>query len=232
MIVKKYLKFFLLGLCILLVELCFYHYGLDYNIIFDFIKAYPIWAPLIFILACMLAMIGLIPTLPFNLGAGILFGGVYGGILSTIGSALGSIASFVIAKYITKDYAERLFDNRLMHWVNTELNTNGWRIVAFVRLCPGVPTGPINYVFGLTGMRLRTYSWVTFVFLFPPSLVISIMGQHLGTYYLGDTNINTFRLVITLTMGTMIILFAIPFLFKSIFKMKNAEKMDQIKHIR
>src|SRR5579871_3705679 len=216
---RKYYKLFFFSFLIILIELFFHYYGLSYAVIFDFIRLHPIFAPLIFIVLLMLAMIGIVPTLPFNLGAGILFGGIYGGILSTIGAALGSIASFLIARNMS-NYVHYFLDNKLMHWIDNELNTNGWRIVAMVRLCPGIPTGPINYIFGLTKINLRTYSWVTFIFLLPPNLVISIMGQHMGSYIIDNNTTNMIYLLMALLTGISVLLFVFPNLFKRLFKMK------------
>jgi uncharacterized membrane protein YdjX (TVP38/TMEM64 family) len=46
---------------------------------------------------------------------------------------------------------------------------------------PIFPTGPLNYLLGLTDMRLGTYSIVTFVFLLPPALAVSFIGYTAGS---------------------------------------------------
>jgi uncharacterized membrane protein YdjX (TVP38/TMEM64 family) len=51
-----------------------------------------------------------------------------------------------------------------------------------VRLNPIFPTGPLNYILGLTALPLWTYVWSTFAFLLVPSWVIALVGHEVGTF--------------------------------------------------
>ena len=71
---------------------------LSAELLFNFVSDFPLIAPLLFI-ACHAGLVFfMIPSLPLNLGAGILWGPVLGGLIATAGSGLGSIAAFAVAR--------------------------------------------------------------------------------------------------------------------------------------
>lgn len=202
-------------------QFAFHYWGLNYTTIFTLIETHPLLAPLMFVIVYVLGVVALIPTLPLNLGAGVLFGGLWGGLLATIGSTLGSMIAFLIARVLSSWKPHRFSNNKIVCKIDDELQNNGWRIIALVRLCSAVPTGPMNYLFGFTNLGFRLYSFATFIFLFPPSVVTSIIGNRIGTYFLSDkTNDFLHLTAITLT-GVAILLFVIPSVFKKVFKLKR-----------
>src|SRR5262249_38057404 len=75
--------------------------------------------------------------------------------------------------------------NRLIAEIQREFEAKGWWFVAFARLNPIFPTGPLNYILGLTSISGLVYAWVTFVFLLPPSMAIAYVGEQLGTFVIG-----------------------------------------------
>lgn len=127
-----------------------------------------------------------LPTLPLNLAAGFLWGPILGGILSTTGATVGATVAFLLTRSLLGPVLARRFDNRFLVAVQRELQLNGWRFLAFVRLNPVFPTGPLNYVLGLTALSLRTYVWSTFCFLLVPSWIVALVGHQLGTFVLDD----------------------------------------------
>jgi len=157
---------------------------LNPELLFTFISNYPLMAPLIFIAFYVLALLVMLPTLPLNLGAGILWGPVWGGLIATAGSGLGAIAAFAIARTtLGQPLAQRL-DNRMLAWLQNELETKGWYIVAFTRINPVFPSGPLNFVFGLTSIRFLTYTWSSLAFLFPPTLAFAMIGYEVSDFVL------------------------------------------------
>ena len=130
----------------------------------------------------IISIIFLVPTLPLNLGAGILWGPFWGSILALLGGLGGAIAAFLISRTaLGQPLAER-FNNRVLLWLQTELDTRGWKVVAFTRLNPIFPSGPLNFVFGLTSISFATYAWATAVFHYPPALAFAIIGYSSGQF--------------------------------------------------
>ena len=63
--------------------------------------------PLFFIGAYVLASVLSVPCFPLTVGAGALFGPVWGTAWVSIGSTLGSTASFLISRFVARDWVMR-----------------------------------------------------------------------------------------------------------------------------
>ena len=133
-----------------------------------------------FVGAYALSVIGTIPTLPLNLAAGALWGPWLGGFVACAAMTLGSCGSFMAARSLAGQPLARRFDSRLVSWLQHELDLDGWRFVAFLRLNPILPTGPLNYILGLTSIGAMTYLWSTFAFLLPPATLVAFIGSSMG----------------------------------------------------
>ena len=155
---------------------------LDPTMIEALLRERPVLMTFAFVLLYAVAVTTAVPTLPLNLAAGFFWGSVIGGILAAAAATLGAIAAFVVVRFLFGQPLARRFDNRILQTVQHELATKGWRFVAFMRLNPALPTGPLNYLFGLTALPFVTYAWSTFVFLLVPSWAMALIGQELGTF--------------------------------------------------
>jgi uncharacterized membrane protein YdjX (TVP38/TMEM64 family) len=146
------------------------------------IQDHPFGALLIFVLIYSLAVLSALPTLPINLAAGFFWGPILGGLLSTGGATLGAIGAFAAARSIFGRPLARRFENKMLTEVQREFEAHGWWFVAFARINPAFPTGPLNYLLGLTSIDVFTYVWVTFVFLLPPGIAVAWIGHSVGTF--------------------------------------------------
>jgi uncharacterized membrane protein YdjX (TVP38/TMEM64 family) len=155
---------------------------LDPALLQAFVHDHPVAAPLATILIYSLAVLTGLPTLPLNLAAGVFWGAVIGGLISALATTLGAVAAFAAARSIFGRPLARRFDNKAIAHFQREFDEKGWRFIAFVRLNPAFPTGPLNYLLGLTGIDAFTYVWATFVFLLPPSIAVAFMGRSIGTF--------------------------------------------------
>lgn len=148
----------------------------------QFLAVRPVSAVLLFALVYAASIVAMLPTAPLNLAAGLFWGPVWGGLIATAGAGAGSLAAFYAARALFGQPLAQRFDNRLVALVQQEFAAKGWRFVAFARLNPVVPTGPLNYLLGLTSMGGFAYVWVTFAFLLPPSLAVALIGHEMGTF--------------------------------------------------
>lgn len=160
------------------------------------VAQYPVAAPLIFTAAYAATVLFMIPSLPLNLGAGFLWGPVLGSVYSLVGSTIGAVLAFLFARTAIGQPLARTFDNRLLAWLVDEISRKGWRVVAFVRLNPAFPSGPTNYLFGLTSLTLRTYLWSTAVFMYPLCLAFAALGYSVGGIVLDADSAWIVRLVL------------------------------------
>jgi len=148
----------------------------------NFHEQYPFRAIMIFIGVYALSVLVAVPSLPLNLAAGYFWGGLLGGVYATLGVTLGGFASFLAARYFVGNLLSRSYSLSWLDRVQTEFEGHGWKYIAFVRMNPIIPTGPFNFFLGLTSVTSRTFLWTTFVFLMPPTIAVSFIGDTLQTF--------------------------------------------------
>jgi len=166
---------------------------------------YPRASIVLFVFIYSIITIVGIPAMPFNLLAGVFWGGWLGGVIATAGSGLGAVGAFYIARLIFGQPLARKFDHRIVSWLQKEFDEKGWRFIAFVRINPIFPTGPVNYIFGLTSVRAWTYTWATVAFLLPPSVAIAVLGNEIGTFVLDGGNQNMMKGVLAVSAAITIL---------------------------
>lgn len=67
------------------------------------------WGPAVFVLIYILATVLFLPGMILTMGAGFLFGVLKGSILVSIASTLGAALAFVIGRYIARDWVAKKF---------------------------------------------------------------------------------------------------------------------------
>ena len=169
----------LIGLTILLFMLREYGYLAPASIV-AFLKFHPVAAPVIFIAVYAVTVMCFVPTLPLNLGAGLIWGSYWGGVLTVIGASAGSALAFLAARYLVSDYLNRKFDNSAWAWLRDELQRKEWKAVAFTRINPIFPFGPSSYFFGLTQIRFSRYIVATTLTIVPLSILFAGVGSSIG----------------------------------------------------
>ena len=133
--------------------------------------------------AAMLALafvaVGIIPvprTL-LTIASGVVFG------MSAVpiilpSATIGAMIGFLLARYL---FAERLrlmivHKPRLIAFMNA-VDAEGWRIVGLTRIASPIPSTIANGLFGLTRIGLFSFSWATFVFIIPQTLLYAYLGS-------------------------------------------------------
>ena len=205
----------------MLIFFIWYYYrsgSLDPVIIEQFRIHYPIISIYLFILTYAILVIASIPTLPMNLAAGFFWGSIPGGIYATLGVTIGGWVSFTLAKSIIGKKLTRKFDNRLISNVQQEFDQNGWKFVAFARMTPIIPTGPLNYLLGLTSISNITFLWATIVFLPPITITVAFIGYTVGSF--NAQNLEVIDLIgnILAISGAVALLIAVKFISRLIKK--------------
>ena len=219
---KKKLFFLFLLITIISVFFLFNKYEtIRPESIFTFIQNNKILAPFLFILLFMIMTISVLPTLPMNLGAGLLWGPFWGTLISVIGATCGASCSFIIARYLAHDYCKRKLKNPKWLRLFNVIEGHGWKVVAFVRIDPIFASGPLNYLFGLTPIPFITYLWSTALFFIPPASIIASVGYFIGWSVLSEESIKDVGHYIALvgalvTIILILLFFIIKFFRKSI----------------
>ena len=206
---------------LVLISFIWYYYrsgSLDPAIIEYYIIHYPIISICLFILAYAVFVIALIPTLPMNLAAGFFWGSVPGGIYATLGVTIGGWVSFTLAKSIIGKKLTRKFDNKLISKVQQEFDQNGWKFVAIARMTPIIPTGPLNYLLGLTSISNITFLWVTLVFLPPVTITVAFIGYTVGSFNAQNLEVIDLIWNILSISGAVVLIIAVKFISRLIKK--------------
>lgn len=175
----------------------------------------PIGAVLLFTLIYAISVIAALPALPLNLAAGFFWGGILGGVYSTIGVTLGGWISFLAARWLVGQPLADSFEKKWASKVQEEFEQNGWKFVAFVRLNPIIPTGPLNYLLGLTSLSNRAFVLTTFIFILAPATAVAYVGESFQTFSTQDTEANKLIHVILITSAAVTALFCMKYLSKT-----------------
>lgn len=196
------------------VRLLYQQGELSSGIIEEYRNGHPIAAVVFFIVLYAASIIGTLPTLPFNLAGGYFWGGLIGGLYSATAVTLGGWAAFCFARaLIGMPFAKRC-DNKWMEKVRREFERSGWKFIAFARLNPIIPTGPLNYLLGLTATSHFSFLWATFIFLLPPSMAVAYIGDSFRTFVADDIGVNSVVRTILFVSGAVTVVASLKFASK------------------
>jgi uncharacterized membrane protein YdjX (TVP38/TMEM64 family) len=160
--------------------------SLDPASIRETIANYPA-APLVFLLAHVIASLIFIPRTVLAVAAGLLFGVWLGTLWAALGSVLGAVAGFWIARYVNGGFIVPESLPRLGP-VLLKAERGGWRAVAALRLIPVVPHSLANYALGLTKLAVGPYALGSFLGQLPMTVAYVEFGAAGGRMMAGQAN--------------------------------------------
>ncbi len=130
------------------------------------------YAPIIFILMYIVAVVLLVPGFALTLLASPIFGLWQGILYVVIASNIGCTLSFLIARYLGKDFVLKLFKgNAIFEKVNNKIEENGLLYMFYIRLIPLFPFNLVNYAPGLTSIKYSHYALATLIGMFPGTCI-------------------------------------------------------------
>ncbi len=114
--------------------------------------------PLLFALCNLL----LLPGGILCVGAGFFFGLWWGFLIVLIGNAIGAAGAFIMTRSIARGwFLNRFGEKPTFRALGPAVEREGWKVIFLSQLHPLFPTSLINYLYGLTRVRFRTYMiWV------------------------------------------------------------------------
>lgn len=147
-----------------------------------------IWAPVVFGLLYVVAVVLLVPASAITLAAGALFGLAAGTVIVSLASTTGAALAFLIGRYLVRDRVEKkVREYPKFDAIDKAVSEGGWKIVALLRLSPAIPFNLQNYLYGLTGIRFRTCVLASWVAMLPGTFVYVYAG-HVGRVGLEATS--------------------------------------------
>ncbi|MBI4715494.1 MAG: TVP38/TMEM64 family protein [Nitrospirae bacterium] len=125
------------------------------------IAGYGSFAPVAFVLLFTAAPALFLPGLPITLAGGLAFGPLWGTIYASLGSTLGACLAFLISRYFARRHVEPMVSGKL-RLLDEGIARQGWVYMAVTRLVPLFPFNLLNFAFGLTRIRSRTYALASY----------------------------------------------------------------------
>lgn len=136
------------------------------------------FAPLAYMAAMAIIVVTPLPSLPLNFAAGAFFGPVLGTVYSVTGATCGALISFTIAKFLGREFIERLLKGHI-HFCTPCSDKLLAKIVFFARLIPVFSFDLISYGAGLTKMSVRNFIIANFLGMLPLTFVYNYAGTAL-----------------------------------------------------
>lgn len=127
------------------------------------------------LLITTVGIIALIPNSILFLATGALFGVTLGFLINLAGFVLGSTAAFLIARTVARDYIDQRAHKRIV-FLTDYVSRAGWKAVAVLRVIPVMPAFLLNYLLGVTQIRLRDYVLTSGLFIIPSCFAITYTG--------------------------------------------------------
>jgi uncharacterized membrane protein YdjX (TVP38/TMEM64 family) len=196
------------------------------RIIEEYREGHPFAAVILFVVLYASSIIAALPTLPLNLAGGYFWGGVVGGIYSATAVTLGGWISFCLARGLIGQPLAKRFENKWGEKVKREFERSGWKFIAFARLNPIIPTGPLNYLLGLTSTSTVVFLWATFIFLLPPSIAVAYLGANLKTFVTDDVGVNSVISTILFCSGAVTFLACLKLASRIFHKEDPSHEVD------
>jgi pyruvate/2-oxoglutarate dehydrogenase complex dihydrolipoamide dehydrogenase (E3) component/uncharacterized membrane protein YdjX (TVP38/TMEM64 family) len=162
----------------LLLALKYFHVQDLLKSALDWIAKLGPWGPVIFVGLYVVATVSFVPGSVLTLGAGAVFGVVLGSVYVSIGATLGAMAAFLVGRYLARNtIARKIEKDEKFATIDGAVADEGWKIVLLTRLSPIFPFALLNYVFGLTRVKLSHYVLASWLGMIPGTVMYVYLGS-------------------------------------------------------
>lgn len=175
-------------ICLLFVIILAYYFREEINLheLKEIVDAAGIWAPFLFMLIYILLTIIAFPVTLLTIASGGIFGPWLGAFYSLTGATIGATAAFILGRYIFRDTVQHK-SGKLLKKIIKGVNDEGWQFVAFVRLVPLFPFNIVNFLFGLTSIRIAPYFLTSYICMLPGAIAYAYIGYLGSSVAMGHT---------------------------------------------
>ncbi len=117
-----------------------------------------VWGAVCYPLLFALCNLLLLPGGILSVGSGFLFGLWWGFFLVLVGNTIAAAIAFLISRSIRRQWlSDTLKRHRILRNIAPAVEREGWKIILLSQLHPLFPTSLLNYFYGLTNIRFRTF---------------------------------------------------------------------------
>jgi uncharacterized membrane protein YdjX (TVP38/TMEM64 family) len=136
------------------------------------------WAPVLFIVVAAGLSCAFFPYQLLAGASGLLFGTAAGTPITIAGAMLAAVTQFSISRHGGRAALDELSGARIRTWQD-RIERGGFLAVLYARIAPFSPFVAINYVSGLTRLRLGTFALATLIAIIPRAFAYTALGGHL-----------------------------------------------------
>ncbi|MFH0804396.1 MAG: TVP38/TMEM64 family protein [Candidatus Zambryskibacteria bacterium] len=150
----------------------------DLNQIRPYLKEFSVWAPIIFIILYTLGTF-FIPSTPFMLAAGILFGFEYGLLYTILSGFFSSVIIFYASRKFGKEWVEKILKYKYLKYLdkyNERLGTGAVWDLIILRITPIMPFNALNILMGVSKIKTKDYIIGTLLGLMPSNVLTVYIG--------------------------------------------------------
>ena len=145
--------------------------------LFEWIEALGFVGGLIFVVVYVMATILFVPGLILTVGAGFLFGLLWGTVVVSIASTIGALAAFILGRHIARDsIRHRVRNLPRFDAVYRAIGKEDFKIVFLTRLVPIFPFNLLNYAYGLTDVDWKRYTLASWIGMLPGTVAHVYVG--------------------------------------------------------
>ncbi|HSL91413.1 MAG TPA: VTT domain-containing protein, partial [Candidatus Limnocylindrales bacterium] len=117
------------------------------------------------------------PATPFTAAGALIFGKYLGTVCNVIGALAGASASFLLGRYLLRDFAAQFLRGKLAD-LDRKAEEHGFPIIFYLRIF-WFPFIVLNYGAGATRIRFADYFWGTFLGILPAVAIVSFFFGNL-----------------------------------------------------
>ena len=160
-----------------------------------------------------------LPGVSFAIAAGILFDAFWGTLLCTLAASIGAIVAFIAGRFFLRDQIKPMAmkNKYLKKYLFDDMKKNGIFVLMITRLVPLFPFNLQNFAYGITDIKLSTYSIFTFIFILPGTAMYTV-----GTAGFADSKNRV--LYIGIAIALAVVVFLTAYLFRKFVVDKEMPK--------
>lgn len=144
------------------------------EILSSFIEKTGSWGWFFYVLILTILPLLLFPDSIIVIAGGLCFGLLKGILLTSIGSLLGAILAYFIAKYLGKDFVQKLLKGKNLDFTK---GSSGFFLVLILRLIPLFPFKIVSYSAGLAEVDFKEFCFATIIGSLPGIIVYTNLGD-------------------------------------------------------
>ena len=132
-----------------------------------------------FVIYVLMAALSLPGAAFMTVAGGTVFGVLWGTLIVSFASSVGATVAFLMSRFLLRGWVKARFGQRLQA-IDDGIKREGAFYLFALRLVPAFPFFLVNLLFGLTGMKVITFHWVSQIGMLTGTMVYVNAGTQLA----------------------------------------------------